>query len=79
VQELTPEEMAVWSNMVALGQCDLETMWSVFEAGDKTPANFDFKKLETAIEKEQQAKQEREIETQTALARNFDRGGPAEE
>jgi len=78
-QEITPEEMSAWSNAVAVGQFTVETMWKVFEAGGKLPDDFDPKVEKDALEKEAQAKQEREIETQTALARNFDRGGPAEE
>lgn len=78
-QEITPEEMTAWSNAVIAGQFDVETMWKVFEAGGKLPDDFDAKQEKKLLEAEAQKKQEREIETQTALARNFDRGGAAEE
>jgi len=78
-QELTPEEMTAWSSAVAQGQYSVETMWDVFSAGGKLPDDFDPKIEKARLEEEAQKKQEREIETQTALARNFDRGGAAEE
>lgn len=78
-QELTPEEMTVWSNAVLAGQYRIETMWNVFEAGGKLPADFDPKVEKTGIEEAAKKKQESEIAMQDAISRNFDRGGAAEE
>lgn len=70
VQELTPEEMTVWTNMVAAGQCDLETMWGVFEAGGKTPADFDINSLKKAVMAEKKERMTMEGE----MMAKFERG-----
>ena len=40
-QQLTPQEIQVYSQLVASGQLSLETMWKMLEAGEILPPDFD--------------------------------------
>ena len=73
--QLTPEEMAVWSNAVAVDQYSRETMWDVFEQGGKNPPNFDPKRETERLKKQKKEK----MELSEAMMRDFDRGGAPED